>query len=77
MPIVESPLRAEVFGEAVELYRAVCRAGNTVRAGVDCLIASCALRNDLTVLHHDRDYGVLATVSGLRVQEVQKLRTSR
>lgn len=77
MPIVESPLRAEVFGEAVQLYRAARRAGHTVRSGVDCLVAACALRNDLTVLHHDRDYAVLATVSGLRVQEVQKLRTSR
>ena len=77
MPIVESPLRAEVFSEAVQLYRAARRAGHTVRSGVDCLIAACALRNDLTVLHHDRDYDVLAKVSGLRVQEVLKRRTSR
>jgi hypothetical protein len=38
----------------------------TVRSGVDCLIAACAIRNDLVVLHHDRDYSALARVSPLR-----------
>ncbi|MFQ5829397.1 MAG: PIN domain-containing protein [Candidatus Methylomirabilia bacterium] len=76
MPIVESPLRAEVFIEAVQLYRTARRAGHTIRSGVDCLIAACALRNDLTVLHHDRDYGVLARVSGLKVEGALKPWTS-
>jgi len=70
-PIVESPLRAEVFEEAVELYRRARRAGYTVRSGVDCLIAACALRRGLTVLHHDRDFDALAQVSSLRVQEAR------
>lgn len=74
LPIVESPLRGQVFDEAVQLYRSARRAGHTVRSGVDCLIAACALRNDLTVLHRDRDYGVLAKVSGLKVQEVLRPR---
>lgn len=66
LPIVESPLRAEVFEEAVALYRLAKRQGLTVRSSVDCLIAACALRNDLTVLHRDRDYPSLASVSGLK-----------
>ena len=65
LPVVESPLRAVVFDEAVDLYRAARRAGHTVRSGVDCLIAACAIRNGLTVLHHDRDYDLLAHVSPL------------
>ena len=65
LPTVESPLRVEVFEEAVQLYRAARRAGYTVRSGVDCLIAACALRHGLTVLHHDRDYDALARVSAL------------
>jgi hypothetical protein len=36
-----------------------------VRSGVDCLIAACAIRHGLTVLHRDRDYPVLAKVSPL------------
>jgi predicted nucleic acid-binding protein len=70
LPIVESPLRAEVFEEAVHLYRAARRARLTVRSGVDCLIAACALRHGLTVAHHDRDYGALARVSPLRARAV-------
>lgn len=65
LPIVESPLRASVFDEAVDLYRDARRAGVTVRSGVDCLIAACALRHGLTVLHHDRDFDLLGRVSPL------------
>jgi predicted nucleic acid-binding protein len=69
-PVVESPLRADVFDDAVSLYRAARRAGYTVRSGVDCLIAACALRNRLAVLHHDRDYDILARVSALDARGV-------
>jgi predicted nucleic acid-binding protein len=71
LPIVESPLRAEVVDEAVRLYRAARRAGYTVRSGVDCLIAACALRHGLTVLHRDRDYDALARVSALDAREAK------
>lgn len=69
LPRVESPLRIEVFDEAVTLYRSARRAGLTVRSGVDCLIAACAMRHGLTVLHHDRDFDLLARVSPLRQRE--------
>jgi len=69
-PIVESPLRLEVYEEAVELYRAARRGGMTIRSSVDCLIAACAIRNGLSVLHHDRDFTALARVSPLQAREV-------
>ena len=65
-PIVESPLGAGVFDEAVALYRTARRAGFTVRSGVDCLIAACALRHALTVVHVDRDFDQIARVAPLR-----------
>jgi len=65
-PIVESPLGSDVFLDAVGLYRAVRRSGRTVRSSVDCLVAACAIRHDLEVLHRDRDYAALARVSALR-----------
>ena len=65
MPCVESPLPQARFVEAVRLYRAARRAGVTVRSSVDCLIAACAIRHGLTVLHRDRDYAALARVSTL------------
>ena len=66
LPIVESPLREEVFVEAVGLFRTARKTGRTVRSSTDCLIAVCALRSDLEVLHRDRDFTVLAEVSALR-----------
>ena len=65
-PIVESPLVQEVFEEAVALYRNARRTGLTIRSSVDCLIAACAMRHDLAVLHRDRDYAALARIAPLR-----------
>jgi predicted nucleic acid-binding protein len=44
----------------------------TVRSGVDCLIAACALRNGLTVAHCDRDFDLLAQVSPLAVRSIAR-----
>jgi predicted nucleic acid-binding protein len=74
LPIVESPLGAPLFEDAVRLYRDARRRGFTIRSGVDCLIAACALRNDLGVLHRDRDFEKLARISALRVTEIQSRR---
>ena len=72
LPIVESPLRVAVVEEAVDLYRRARRAGLTIRSAADCLIAACAIRHDLTVLHADRDYPALARVSTLQHRQVPR-----
>jgi predicted nucleic acid-binding protein len=71
-PVVESPLSAGVFEEAVALYRTARRAGVTVRSGVDCLIAACALRHAFTVVHVDRDFDVIASVAPLRQRRLSR-----
>lgn len=65
LPIVEMPMHESVYDHAVDLYRRARRAGVTVRSSVDCLIAACALRHALPVLHCDRDFDALARVSSL------------
>jgi predicted nucleic acid-binding protein len=77
LTIVESPLAAPVFEEAVGLYRTARRAGITVRSGVDCLIAACAIRHRLTVLHRDRDFAALARIAPLEAVDVGTLRRRR
>lgn len=52
---------------AAHLYRACRRAGESPRQLTDCLIAAVALRNDVIVLHRDRDFDVIARHTGLRV----------
>lgn len=70
LPMIEPSLGVELFGEAVALYRNARRAGLTPRSSVDCLIAACAIRHDVELLHRDRDFGSLASVSSLRVRQV-------
>ena len=70
LPVVESPLSQDVFEKAIDLYRLGRRQGLTIRSPVDCLVAACALRHDLTVLHRDRDFPALAKVSALRERRV-------
>ena len=68
LPIVESRLGLAVIEEAADLFRRARRVGLTVRSSLDCLIAACAIRHDLAVLHRNRDLAALARVSSLRVR---------
>ncbi len=68
LPMVESPMGLSTYLEAAELFRSARRAGFTVRSSVDCLIAACAARHSLAVLHRDRDFDVLAKVAPIDVR---------
>ena len=72
LPIVESPLRPALVDDAVDLYRRARRAGLTVRSGIDCLIAACALRHNLAVVHVERDFTNLARVSQLDATDLNR-----
>jgi len=72
LPIVESPLRPALVDDAVDLYRRARRAGLIVRSGIDCLIAACALRHNLAVVHVDRDFTNLARVSQLDATDLNR-----
>jgi len=70
LDVLESPLTQEVFEEAAQLYRSARRSGVTVRSGVDCLIAACAIRHGIPVLHYDRDFSLLARISSLKDRRI-------
>lgn len=53
---------------AALLYLRCRHSGETVRKLIDCLIAAVAIRHDVAVLHHDRDFDVLARHTELRVE---------
>ena len=73
LPCVESPLGRPVFDRAIDIYRQARRAGITVRSSVDCLIAACAARHNLTVVHCDRDYSTIAQVITLAQIDLSSL----
>ncbi len=70
LPVVEEPMGRGTFEDAADLYRLARRTGVTVRSSVDCLIAVCAVRNDLTLLHHDRDFDQIARIAPLLSRNV-------
>lgn len=62
------------YETAAGLYRSCRRAGETVRALTDCLIAAVALRLGISILHNDRDFDVLARHAGVPAQRAQPTR---
>ncbi len=48
-------------------YRKLRGKGYTIRATIDCLIASFCLENGHSVLHRDRDFDAFETALGLKV----------
>jgi predicted nucleic acid-binding protein len=74
LPCIESPMPQGRFEEAAGLYRDARRAGLTVRSGVGCLIAACAIRHGLTVLHRDRDFAAIARISPLQQRDLRPSR---
>lgn len=62
------PLAPLVDSERAAALQRQCRAaGRPVRNMVDCMIAAMAIRLSEPVLHADRDFDVLASVSDLEV----------
>lgn len=55
---------------AAASFRALRRAGVTVRKTIDTLIASCCIREGHVLLHNDRDFDAFETHLGLRVLRV-------
>ena len=62
--IVQLP-RSDV-DDAVALFQACRVRGETVRSPNDCLIAAIAIRSDVSLLHSDEDFDVIARYSRLR-----------
>lgn len=50
---------------AASIYRACRHRDQTPRSLIDCLIAAVAIRRGATILHADRDFGVIARQSTL------------
>ncbi|MEE9414142.1 MAG: PIN domain nuclease [Acidimicrobiales bacterium] len=53
--------------DAATIYRELRWRGVTIRSQIDVLIAAAAIRLDLPVLHHDRDFGYIARNTPLQL----------
>jgi hypothetical protein len=69
LPAVE--IEQEDFHRAIAVMERLSRRGKHRAAGIpDLLIAAVAERADLTVLHYDRDFDLIASVTGQDVEWV-------
>ena len=54
------------YHDAAQIYFNCRRQGITIRSTVDCLIAQCAIENELILLHNDKDFVQIADVVPLQ-----------
>jgi predicted nucleic acid-binding protein len=55
---------------AADLYRTARKKGKTIRNTIDCIIAACAIVNQVPLLQRDRDYLTIAAISELKLIQV-------
>ena len=64
------PMECHIFLQAAHIYRTLRKRGMTIRNSVDCMIAAVCLEYELDLLHHDRDFDVIAEHFDLRVVDM-------
>ena len=67
-PLAGNPY--ELAHDAAALYREIRRKGFTIRKPNDCLIATYAIKNNVRLLHDEKDFHFIAMNSGLLDQAV-------
>ncbi len=67
LSILPSYLQATI--EAANLYRSLRKKGITIRKPNDCLIAWYAIHHDLTLVHNDRDFDLIAEHTPLKTYQ--------
>lgn len=65
--LIYLPLDRRGHTLAADIYRRARRAGKTIRNTTDCIIAACAIAHNVSLLHRDRDFDTIASVSKLRI----------
>ena len=58
------PETIDVYEESARMFFDLRRKGITVRSTIDILIALVAIRNNLSLLHNDRDFDAIASGTG-------------
>jgi predicted nucleic acid-binding protein len=67
--MVDDPTPLERFEEAARSYL-VCRDAGVTPSSVDCLVATCAIAHQATLLHRDSDFDHIARVLPLKTVRV-------
>ncbi len=65
--LVYLPVGKRTYLDAAAIYRRARKKGETLRKPVDCVIASCAIRQSALLLERDGDFDSIARYSPLRL----------
>lgn len=65
--MLDDPMPLEAFEEAAQIYRHCRDDGYVIASSVDCLIAACAIRNNVPLLQRDRDFEKIADIAPLEL----------
>lgn len=65
--MLDDPTPLEAFEEAAHIYRLCRDDGYIIASAHDCLIAACAIRHGVPLLHRDQDFEQIARVTDLTV----------
>lgn len=57
----------KTYIRAATIFRALRKKGIIIRNPIDCIIAAVAIENNISLLHHDRDFENLHRYAGLKV----------
>jgi len=57
----------DAYVSAAKLYRTCRKKGATIRKTADCLIAQTAIEHGMPLLHNDKDFDRIASVSSLQI----------
>lgn len=66
-PFIYLPTLRNSYYLAADIYRAARAKGKTIRNTVDCVIAACAIENNVQLLQRDKDFLTIASVSKLKL----------
>ena len=64
--LVFLPMSYTTFIKSAQLYRTLRKNGITIKRVMDCLIATVAIENDISILHNDKDFSLIESKSKLK-----------
>lgn len=65
--MLDDPMPFETFEYAAQIYRLCRNEGYVIASPFDCLIAACAINNNVPLLQKDHDFEMIAQVAPLEL----------
>jgi predicted nucleic acid-binding protein len=63
--LLDNPTPLARFEQAAQIYLA-CRDAGVTPSAADCLVAACAIAHDITLVHNDSDFELIARTTPLK-----------